>query len=213
LALGRGRPAHVRNVHTYEGVLMLDIDEVLLDTSFVAEAHLTSQKGHAEASNALQVLAAHGAVLYFNRLLEAELCEMVFKASLEERWPSRAIRRIRFDGRARRPTYTALQTLLTAWENTLSYFDYVTVDLGEVLDQVPEYMVQYGLSSYDAVHAATAKYVGVKAILTRDVGFANLPEDVALYVDRSRVESCREIRGGRFTRKQRPKVPRDTELR
>ena len=69
------------------------------------------------------------------------------------------------------------------------------VEIDEVIVCVPELMSKYGLASYDAVHVGTAFQSGVRAILTVDVGFAALPEHGAeLYVDRSRLTSCRRRR-------------------
>jgi len=56
-------------------------------------------------------------------------------------------------------------------------------------------MTAYGLASYDAVHAASAIAAGAEAIATTDAGFALLPASLLLiYVDRSRVTSCRAMR-------------------
>ncbi len=56
-------------------------------------------------------------------------------------------------------------------------------------------MIDYGLASYDAVHAAAAIAAGAEAIVTTDTGFALLPANtLALYTDRSRVSSCRAKR-------------------
>lgn len=53
-------------------------------------------------------------------------------------------------------------------------------------------MSDYGIASYDAVHAATAIAAGATAIVTLDTGFALLPaSQLAIYTDRSRLASCR----------------------
>jgi len=56
-------------------------------------------------------------------------------------------------------------------------------------------MTDYGLSSYDAVHAATAVAASSEAIVTLDTGFALLPSaELAIYTDRSRLAACRTKR-------------------
>lgn len=56
-------------------------------------------------------------------------------------------------------------------------------------------MVDYGLASYDAVHAASAITAGAEALVTTDTGFARLPASLlAIYTDRSRLASCRSKR-------------------
>ena len=69
------------------------------------------------------------------------------------------------------------------------------VEVHEIIGAVPALMADHGLSSYDAVHAASAIESGVGAIVTLDVGFASVPERaLCLYVDASRVTRCRQIR-------------------
>jgi hypothetical protein len=56
-------------------------------------------------------------------------------------------------------------------------------------------MRDYGLGSYDAVHAATAAFVEVPDFATLDAKFAALPPThLTLYVNESRVPYCRGIR-------------------
>jgi predicted nucleic acid-binding protein len=56
-------------------------------------------------------------------------------------------------------------------------------------------MTDYGLASYDAVHAASAIAAGAEAIVTTDTGFARLPSSLlVMYTDRSRVASSRAKR-------------------
>ena len=56
-------------------------------------------------------------------------------------------------------------------------------------------MTDYGLASYDSVHAASAIVTGAEAMITTDTGFALLPSSLlAIYTDRSRLASCRRKR-------------------
>ena len=70
----------------------------------------------------------------------------------------------------------------------------MVVDLGEVVERVPEFM-SYGLGSSDAVHAATAAYVDVLPFVTLDY-FSLVPQTrLELYVPQGRVSACRKRRG------------------
>lgn len=56
-------------------------------------------------------------------------------------------------------------------------------------------MSNYGIASYDAIHAATAIESDTQILVTIDAGFGSLPEEqIELYVDASRVSSCRRRR-------------------
>jgi hypothetical protein len=55
-------------------------------------------------------------------------------------------------------------------------------------------MIDYGLASYDSVHASTIM-AGSKAIVTTDTGFALIPvPTLTIYADRSRLATCRSKR-------------------
>jgi predicted nucleic acid-binding protein len=60
---------------------------------------------------------------------------------------------------------------------------------------VPGLIQQYGLQSYDAVHAATLLDSGITDFVTRDGGFAALPPAVAtLHTTQARVANTRARR-------------------
>ncbi len=70
-----------------------------------------------------------------------------------------------------------------------------SVPVGQVAADAVILMADYGLASYEAVHAASAVAVGAEAIITTDTGFALLPSKLlAIYTDRSRVAACRRNR-------------------
>jgi predicted nucleic acid-binding protein len=139
-------------------------------------------------------LAESGTEIVFNRLLELELLETAFQLALKERHP-RDWRRFRQDGRARPRAARIMAGAEASWTEVLDYFVWTRVELEEVTAFVPHLMADYGLASYDSVHAATALQSGARAILTIDAGFAALPEHESdLYVDHSRVASCRRRR-------------------
>jgi predicted nucleic acid-binding protein len=72
------------------------------------------------------------------------------------------------------------------------------VELDEVSDDVSGIMRRHGLRSYDAVHAATALYAQVPAMLTVDTGFASMPQtSLSIYTNASRVTVCRALRNRR----------------
>lgn len=195
---GPGRPPLVRNVFSYEDPVLLLPADVVLDTSFVTRALVTSESGHAEAEAFLAQLVDAETVVYFNRLLELELVEVAFKIAVVERhgksgWPKK-----RADGRVRRRAGRLTRELLEAWGDFLRLMPHSRVELQEVADDVPTLMTAHGLGSYDAAHVATALYADVEGLVTTDAGFGAVPEkQLRLYVDDSRVRSCRRRRGGR----------------
>jgi predicted nucleic acid-binding protein len=140
-------------------------------------------------------LAASKTVIYFNRLLELELAETLYQIALKESHPKDWVR-FRHDGRARRRANRLLQGGFSAWASLLSAFNHAIFEVEEVANRVPDLMSRYGLSSYDAVHAATAIESGVGAVLTLDAGFASVPQSLihTIYTNTARVTSCRQHR-------------------
>lgn len=190
-----GRPAKDRGILAFGEQLLLPAT-VLLDTSFVAEALLSAQPHHGEAATFLARLAEHGTVVHFNRLLEVELAEVAFRAAIAEQHGRGRWRKLRHDGRVRRRADRLTRDSLQAWERTLEAFDYVVYGLDDVLADVPLLMGRHGLSSYDAVHAASGLLDPVEAVATLDTDFASLPDSIDLYTAQARVRSMRRHRGG-----------------
>ena len=173
---------------------MLLPDEVTLDTSFVLNALLTAEPHHAAAGSFIEQLADAEALLVFNRLLEIELREVAFRTPLIERYPGDWKRR-RHDGRSLRRASRLIQQTMEAWHQLLGAFDYLLVELEEVHGRIDEFMDRFGLGSYDAVHAATAQYSGVRTMITTDAGFAAVPASrLTIYTNASRVGPCRRMR-------------------
>lgn len=190
----RGRPPLPRGVYSYESTSLPCPAEALLDTSFVVEALLPRQPGHTAAQEYITRLLSAGTTIYYNRLLEMELAETAFKIALKERFGGRHWARMRHDGRARRRAGRLMENARSAWDDVLGYFPYACIELHEVTSEVAELMRRYGLSSYDAVHAASALYAGAP-IVSRDAGFAALPaSQLAIFTDASRVTVCRQRR-------------------
>ena len=68
------------------------------------------------------------------------------------------------------------------------------IEVSEVQEWVPG-MMGYGLNSFDAVHAATAVYTGVRPFVTLDYHFSLVSEvELELYVPSNRVKACRDRR-------------------
>jgi predicted nucleic acid-binding protein len=89
------------------------------------------------------------------------------------RWAS-----ARYDGRVRRRAGRLLETGACAWADLLSSLSWSSIDLGEVVEDVPELMRSYGFRSYDAVHAASLGAADLSDMATLDHGFAALPQHV-----------------------------------
>ena len=67
--------------------------------------------------------------------------------------------------------------------------------IAPIAEDASALMADYGLASYDAVHAASAIAARAEAIATTDTGFALLPASLLrVYTDRSRVTACRALR-------------------
>lgn len=168
--------------------------EVTLDTSFIVNALIEGEPHHDSARAFLEQLADARTTLAFNTLLELELREIAFRIPLVERFP-RDWKRRRHDGRSLRRARRLVQQTMTSWWDLLSAFAYLEVGVEEVLDAVEELMGAFGLSSNDAVHAATAEYTGARTMATTDAGFALVPEPrLAIYTNSGRVRVCRGMR-------------------
>jgi predicted nucleic acid-binding protein len=192
-----GRRPLSHGVFSCEAAELILPSEVTLDTSFVANALVVGEALHEPARGFFERLAEARSVLVFNELLELELRETAFRIPLVERFP-RDWRRRRHDGRSLGRAHRLLEATMGAWEDLLSAFTYLEVQVGEVMDRVEELMGAFGLSSYDAVHVATGEYAGARTLVTTDAGFASVPETrLTIYTNASRVGPCRRRRGGR----------------
>ncbi|MHB2023335.1 MAG: type II toxin-antitoxin system VapC family toxin [Mycobacteriales bacterium] len=169
-------------------------DEVVLDTSFVARALITTEAHHGACQAFLLRLVEDEVPIYFNRLLNVELAEVAFKIAVVQQHGSKAWPAKRYDGRVRRLAGRLQRQLLLSWTKVLETVPHAVVELHEVADEVPALMAAYGLGSYDAAHVATAEYVSAPLVAT-DAGFGRVPAArLTLYVDNSRVASARRHR-------------------
>lgn len=139
------------------------------------EALLPAQPGHAACVAFLEGISASDYTLVFNRLLEMELCEVLFNVALKERYGKRWAS-ARYDGRARRRAGRLLEAGRRAWAELLDSVSWSYVELSEVSDDAPELMRAYGFRSYDAVHAASLTVAGLRDMVTLDHGFAAMPQ-------------------------------------
>jgi len=168
---------------------------VVLDTNVVVEALLPKQPEHSSCLDVLERLGDSGTPVVFSRHLEIELWESVFNLALRERHPRKDLRRVRYDNRVRPRAARLLGQARQAWEKMLGSLDSSLVEIHEIADQVPGLIQQYGLQSYDAVHAATLLDSGITDFVTRDGGFAALPPAVAtLHTTQARVANARARR-------------------
>lgn len=192
---GRGRPALPRGVLAFDVPAWRPPQTVVLDTSVVVEALLPNQPEHNACLAALRQLADSRSTVLYNRLLEIELWEATFNLALRERHPRKNLRQIRYDNRIRPRAARLLGQAHKAWGQTLATLASSVIEVGEVADDVPALMQDYGLQSYDAVHAATLLATGVTDLLTRDAGFAALPPELAtLHTTHARLVGTRARR-------------------
>lgn len=194
MARPRGRSAATRGVFAIEDPALLLPERVALDTSLVVRALIETQPLHEACAVFLDRLVTSEVTLVSSELLEVELAEAAFGIALAERWGS-GWRRYRTDGRVRRRARRLLSDVRSRYELLLASADHVAVPLASVAEDASVLMTEYGLASYDAVHAASAIAAGAEAIATTDTGFALLPASVLrIYTDRSRLTRCRAMR-------------------
>src|SRR5919197_377173 len=138
--IGR-RPAE-RNVFSFEGRLLAP-PKLVLDTSFVVDALVTTQPRHEACRMFLNAIGDSGSVVYFNTLLVVELWEAAYAIKLRGRHGGQW-RRYRHDRRSLRPAKVLRDALHDAWRTALAGLSTVVVDVGEVVEAVPAFM-SYGL--------------------------------------------------------------------
>jgi predicted nucleic acid-binding protein len=190
-----GRPPLPRGVLAFDAPGWEPPEAVVLDTNVVAEALLSKEPEHSPCLVVLELLADSGTTVVFSRLLEIELWEAAFNLALRERHPRKNLRHVRYDGRVRPRAARLLGQVHKAWESMLGSLSWSRVELHEVASGVPKLMQQYGLQSYDAVHAATLLDSGITDFVTRDGGFAALPPTIAtLHTTQVRLASTRARR-------------------
>ncbi|HKG04596.1 MAG TPA: type II toxin-antitoxin system VapC family toxin [Conexibacter sp.] len=168
---------------------------MVIDTNVVAEAFLTDEPEHMACDELFRCFATHRTIVVFNRLLELEMWEVVFNHALRRAVPRRDLRHRRFEHESRREAKAALNRAEQYWAELLGTLDWRCVEVDEVADAVPDLMRNYGLQSYDAVHAATLLASGISDLVSRDAGFAVLlPEDATLHTTRRRLGRTRARR-------------------
>jgi predicted nucleic acid-binding protein len=192
----RGRPPLPRGVFAFDAPGWEPPRAVVLDTNVVVEALLPKQSEHQACLAVLERLGTAGASVTFSRHLEIELWETVFNLALRERHPRKELRHARYDNRVRPRAARLLGQARQAWEQDLrDSLSWTRIEIHEIADEVPGLIQQYGLQSYDAVHAATLLGGGIADFVTRDGGFAVLPSAVAtLHTTQARLTNTRARR-------------------
>lgn len=189
----RGRPPSTRGIYSLDE-LVVPPPEIVLETSFVAEALLPSQRRHIACRDFLANVAV-ASTAYVSELLETELWETAYAIACRELQPRKKRQVARLDGRTRRRAKRLQQEMQEAWHAARDAMTWAAVGVGEVGEWVPK-MMTYGLASNDAVHAATAAYADVKPMATTDFHFSRVPAALlTLYVPAERVRPCRDERG------------------
>lgn len=192
----RGRPPLPRGVFAFDAPGWEPPTAVVLDTSVVVGALIAKQPDHEACLAVLKCFADSATTVVFSRHLEIELWEVVFNLALRERHPRKDLRRVRYDNRVRPRAARLLGQARQAWEHDLrDSLSWTRIEIHEIAEEVPGLIQQYGLQSYDAVHAATLLDSGITDFVTRDGGFAALPPAVAtLHTRQARVANTRARR-------------------
>jgi predicted nucleic acid-binding protein len=191
---GGRRPVPTRGVFAIEQEQLVLPDPIALDTSFVLDALTATQPLHPACSALLTRIDESGVTVVTSDLLVVELAEATFKNALKERWGRKWLTH-RTDGRSRRSVAGKLNHIVARYDDLLSSVTHLPIPVRRVTPEARVLMTDYGLASYDAIHAASAIGAGAKAIITLDTGFALLPAtQLTVYTDRSRLASCRKKR-------------------
>jgi len=191
---GGRRPVPTRGVFALEQEQLELPDPIALDTSFVVEALIATQPLHAACDAFLTRIFDSGVDVVTSELLRVELAEATFANAMKERWGGKW-RAHRTDGRSRRRAGALLNETLIRYDQMFRSMTHISIRLDRVTNRATILMIDHGLASYDAVHAAGAIAAGAKAIVTLDTGFALLPSaQLAVYTDHSRLASCRKKR-------------------
>jgi predicted nucleic acid-binding protein len=192
---GGRRPVVTRGVFAIEEQQLVLPDPIALDTSFVVEALLSTQPLHGVCDAFLTRIFNSGVTVVTSDLLAVELAETAFAIAMKERWRGKW-RAHRTDGRSRPRAARLLNHTVTRYEALLSSMNQLPIPIRRVMADARTLMTDYGIASYDAIHAASAIATGAKAMVTLDTGFALLPAtELTVYTDRSRLASCRKKRG------------------
>ncbi len=101
MAQSRGRHVATRGVYAIEDRALLVPDPLALDTSFIVEALIETQRHHASCRDFLDRVADAGATLVTSDLLAVELAEAVFAIALKARWGRVALARRLLTARSR----------------------------------------------------------------------------------------------------------------
>jgi predicted nucleic acid-binding protein len=192
----RGRPPLPRGVFAFDEPGWEPPGRVLLDTNVVVGALLPDQPEHQACLAVLERLGTAGTSVTFSRHLEIELWQVIFNLALRERHPRKELRHVRYDKRVRPRAARLLGQTRRAWEQDLrDSLSWTRIEIHEIAEEVPGLMQDFGLESYDAVHAATLLDSGITDFLTRDGGFAVLSPAIAtLHTTRARVTNTRARR-------------------
>lgn len=146
---------------------------VFVDTTVVVEAMTSDQTASSDAAAMLEALERAGAEIVYSRLLDVEsLQAAAYLAGAQATGIRRSGLR---DGRVRRRSRRIAAELRTAWQEYLDRNRWRRIELGDVADDIHDVMFATGLSSYDAVHAASAIAADCDAIATLDSDFGRLP--------------------------------------
>lgn len=191
-----GRPPLPRGIKSFEAPDWVPPEAILLDTTVVVEALLPVEKNHAACVAFFRRAVEAECTLVFNRLLETELCDVLFNLAGQEQHGNKW-RTARYDGRVRRRASRLLKDGLRAWEELLESAPWLRIELSQASSLAPDLMGKYGLRSYDAIHAASLVIAEVADVATLDHGFTMLPEaEATIHTTQPRVPTMRKWRGG-----------------
>lgn len=142
-----GRPVATRGIYSFDD-LALPPTEIVLETTFVAEALMLSQPRH-DGCQAFLNTVSDSSTVYVSELLESELWETAYTIACRElragkpRGERKTKEQQRRDGRTRIRAKRLQREIAAAWDEARSALSWVSISVGEVSAWVPT-MMGYG---------------------------------------------------------------------
>ena len=166
-----------RGIEAFAGLPALP-RRIALDTSLVLEALIESETHHVECAAFLERLADEQVEVCVSELLLIELAHASVRVARRQGLNPRGL----------------VEDVLGRWNLTTSALSMLEVPVGLVSDVAVQYVMDYGVLSYDAVHAASAVLLAA-AMAALDGDFARLPQGIlTILTVRDRVDELRLAR-------------------
>lgn len=142
-----------------------------LDTDFLINCLFTTEPHHGRCRAFMVRLFQHGlTTLYLSTLTWMEYAHVIAKESFRKGLPPAFAQQFQLDQWDQPLTRDAyMGAMLSALQKLLDKFDWEEISLtADVRRRATQFMAEYKLDSHDAVHLASANYVGVFDLASLD---------------------------------------------